>query len=162
MAENYDVVIIGAGLVGLSTAYHLARKGISRVLVIEKQASWATGSSGRSAGGVRLQFSHPSSVRFSQYAVQMFRDFEDHCGISAAFIPCGYLFLTRDGRRLQEMAQTARMQQNLQVPVEVLSQDQIERRFGYIEMPGLIGGTFCSEDGMADPGSVAYGFARRS
>ncbi|PSR26931.1 MAG: FAD-binding oxidoreductase, partial [Sulfobacillus benefaciens] len=162
MQESQDVVIIGAGLVGLSVAYHLAAKGITHVVVLDRESIWASGSSGRSAGGVRLEFSHPSSIKFSQYGLHVIRNFEELFGMSASFNPCGYLFLTRDASRWEKMRKLASLQQSLNVPVEILSREEIRQRFSYVDMPDLIGGTFCGEDGVADPGTVAYGFARRA
>lgn len=113
-------------------------------------------------GGVRLEFSHPSSIKFSQYGLEVIRNFEESFGISASFNPCGYLFLTRNPERWDMMQHLAVMQQSMNVPVETLSPDEIRRRFSYIEMPNLVGGTFCGQDGVANPASVAYGFARRA
>lgn len=162
IVEHHAVVIIGAGLVGLSVAYHLASRGVRDVVVLERDNRWGNGSSGRSAGGVRLEFSNPSSVRFSQYGLEVISHFEEDFGISASFNPCGYLFLTRDSSRWKTIQELALMQQGLGVPVEILPPEVVRQRFSYVDMPDLAGGTFCAQDGIADPGSVAYGFARRS
>lgn len=160
--ENADVVVIGAGLVGLSVAYHLAAKGCRHVVVLEREAVWASGSSGRSAGGVRLEFSHPSSVQFSHYGLNLISHFEEHFGVSASFHPCGYLFLTSNQERWDIIQQLSLMQRRLGVPVELLSPEEVRQRFRYVHRPALVGGTFCALDGVADPASVAYGFFRRA
>ncbi len=59
MTETADVVIIGSGIVGSSVAYHLAEQGCTNVLVIEREAHQGKGSTGKSMGGVRAQFSTP-------------------------------------------------------------------------------------------------------
>lgn len=160
--ESADVVVIGAGLIGLSVAYHLAAKGCPNVVVLEREAVWASGSSGRSAGGVRLEFSHPSSVQFSQYGLDMISHFQERFGVSSSFNPCGYLFLTGDRARWDIIQRLSIMQRHLGVPVELLSPEDVGRRFSYVRMPSLLGGTFCTFDGVADPASVAYGFFRRA
>ncbi len=160
MAEKADVVIIGAGLIGLSVAYHLAAKGVRNIMVLEKEASWGQGSSGRSAGGVRLQFGHPSNIKLSQYGLDMYLHFEELFGISASVDQCGYLFLTRDPTRWEKLLQIVAIQQSLGVPVETLSSQEVHYRFPYVQMDALVGATFCATDGTADPGAVAYGFAR--
>lgn len=147
---------------GLSIAYHLVERGVRDIVLLEREPMWAWGSSARSAGGVRLEFSHPSSVRFSQYGLEMFHSFEDLFGISASFNPCGYLFVTRDSQRWNIMVELAAMQRTLGVPVETLTPDDVRVRYRYIHMPDIVGATFCGLDGVADPGAVAYGWMRRA
>jgi sarcosine oxidase subunit beta len=91
----------------------------------------------------------------------MFQHFEDAFGISASFNPCGYLFLTRDPEHWDTMVQLTTMQQTLGVPVEILTPHELRERYSYVNMPDIVGATFCAEDGIADPGAVAYGWARR-
>ncbi len=162
MVDTRDVIIIGGGLVGLSVAYHLAEKGVQRIEVLERESMWARGSSSRSAGGVRLEFFHPSSVRFSQYGLKMFQEFEEQFGVSASFNPCGYLFVTRDRQRWNTMVELAAMHKTLGVPVETLTPEELYQRYRYIHLPDAVGATFCGQDGVADPGNVAYGWARRA
>jgi len=162
MTEHHDVVVIGAGLVGLSVAYHLAQRGIRDVLVLEREATHAQGSSGRSAGGVRLEFSNPESVRFSQYGLEVLERFEDEFGISPQFRACGYLFVTSDPGRWAALQESAVMQHRLGVPVETLDPTAIRERFPYINLPQLTGGIYGPRDGVGDPASVAYGYIRRA
>lgn len=158
--ETRDVVVVGAGLVGLSTAYHLAELGVTNVVVLEREEMWGQGSSGRSAGGVRLEFSNPSGVRFSQYALELIEHAQERLGVHIPFHACGYLFLTRQKERFDTMQTLGAMQRGLGVPVEILGADEIGHRFPYVEMSDLLGGTFCDRDGIGDPGGMLYGFAR--
>ncbi|MGC8489546.1 MAG: NAD(P)/FAD-dependent oxidoreductase [Clostridia bacterium] len=162
MSEQHDVVIIGAGLVGLSTAYQLAQRGIRDVVVLERAQTHAQGSSGRSAGGVRLEFSHPSSIRFSQYGLQVFDRFEEEFGISPSFHACGYLFLTSDRARWEALLTVAGMQRDCGVPVETLHAEAVRDRFSYVDLPALAGGLYGPRDGVGDPAAVAYGYIRRA
>ncbi len=159
MVETQDVVIIGAGLIGLSVAYHLSTLGCNHVVVVEHESAWGQGASGRSAGGVRLQFSHPSSVQFSQYALQFIADSEERLGVSIPFKASGYLFLTRDRERWQALRKLAPMQRELGAPVELLTPQAIRERYSYVDMEDLVGGTFCPLDGIGDPWSMLYGLA---
>ena len=162
MSAFPQVVIIGAGLVGLSTAYCLARKGFKDVVVLEREATHAQGSSGRSAGGVRLEFSNPSSVRFSQFGLDVFQRFQDEFGISAGFKPCGYLFVTSRPATIEALRGPLAMQHRLGVPSELLAADEVRRRFSYIDLPDLAGALYGPQDGVGDPAAVAYGYIRRA
>ncbi len=162
MSAFPQVVIIGAGLVGLSTAYYLARKGFKNVVVLEREATHAQGSSGRSAGGVRLEFSNPSSVRFSQFGLDVFQRFQDEFGISAGFKPCGYLFVTSRPATIEALRGPLAMQHRLGVPSELLAADEVRRRFPYIDLPDLAGALYGPQDGVGDPAAVAYGYIRRA
>lgn len=162
MSAFPQVVIIGAGLVGLSTAYYLARKGFKDVVVLEREATHAQGSSGRSAGGVRLEFSNPSSVRFSQFGLDVFQRFQDEFGISAGFKPCGYLFVTSRPATIEALRGPLAMQHQLGVPSELLAADEVRRRFSYIDLPDLAGALYGPQDGVGDPAAVAYGYIRRA
>lgn len=160
--DTADAVIVGAGLVGLSIAYHLVEQGIRDVVVVERESSFGQGSSGRSAGGIRLQFGLASSIRFSQYGVQMLQEFEDRFGVPASFNPCGYLFLTRDPGRWAVMQAAAELQRSLGVEVETLGAEEVRDRFPYVMMDDLAGATFGPQDGVADPFAMMYGFSRRA
>ena len=162
MSAFPQVVIIGAGLVGLSTAYCLARKGFKDVVVLEREATHAQGSSGRSAGGVRLEFSNPSSVRFSQFGLDVFQRFQDEFGISAGFKPCGYLFVTSRPATIEALRGPLAMQHRLGVPSELLAADEVRRRFPYVDLPDLAGALYGPQDGVGDPAAVAYGYIRRA
>ena len=115
--------------------------------------------SGLSAGGVRQQFSHPSNIRLSQESVRVFERFEEEFGADVEFRQVGYLFLARSEDVWQEFQANAEVQRQHNVPVEVLSPDEIRYRWPYLNVDDLRGGTFGPEDGYADPYMAAMGFA---
>jgi sarcosine oxidase, subunit beta len=78
--QTVDVVIIGAGIVGSSIAYHLTAAGCRNVIVIERESSTGKGSTGKSMGGVRAQFSTPVSIEMSLYSIPFYSTFEDRLG----------------------------------------------------------------------------------
>jgi sarcosine oxidase subunit beta len=112
-----------------------------------------------SAGGFRQQFSHPANIRLSQESVRVFERFEELFGVDMDFRQVGYLFLAQSEEVWQEFLANAELQRQYKVPVEVLSPDEIKYRWPYLEVDDLCGGTFCAEDGYADPYMAAMGFA---
>ncbi|MCL7451618.1 MAG: FAD-binding oxidoreductase [Anaerolineae bacterium] len=152
------VVIIGGGIMGASTAYHLARRGHTDVVILEKDLL-AQASTGLSAGGIRQQFSHPANIRLSQEAVRVFERFEEVFGVDMEFRQVGYLFLAQSEDVWQEFLTNVEIQRQENVPVEALSAEEIGYRWPYLNVDDLRGGTFCAEDGYADPYMAAMGFA---
>src|SRR5207302_670774 len=90
---NPDVVIVGAGIVGSSIAYHLTQAGCTNVLVIERETRQGLGSTGKSMGGVRAQFATDVNIRMSLYSIPFFARFEEETGEPSGYKPHGYLFV---------------------------------------------------------------------
>jgi sarcosine oxidase subunit beta len=156
--DTAEVAIIGGGIMGAATAYHLARRGCTDVVILEKDLL-AQASTGLSAGGIRQQFSHPANIRLSQEAVRVFERFEQEFGVNMEFRQVGYLFLAQSEEVWQEFLTNVELQRRHNVPVEALSPDEIKHRWPYLNVEDLRGGTFCAKDGYADPYMAAMGFA---
>src|SRR5213082_566365 len=90
--ETADVVIIGGGIVGSSIAYHLTAGGCRDVLVLERESSQGKGSTGKSMGGVRAQFSTPVNIRMSLYSIPFYASFDEMLGHPCGYRAQGYLF----------------------------------------------------------------------
>jgi len=99
--QSADVVIIGAGIVGSSVAYHLTQAGCKNVLVLERESHQGKGSTGKSMGGVRAQFSTAPSIRMSLYSIPFFRAFEEAMGHPSGYRGQGYLFIATEERHLR-------------------------------------------------------------
>ncbi len=130
------VAIIGGGIMGASTAYHLARRGCTDVVILEKEFL-AQASTGLSAGGIRQQFSHPANIRLSQEAVRLFERFEEEFGVDINFRQVGYLFLAQSEATWQEFLTNVEVQRASNVPVEVLTPDEIKYRWPYLAVDDL-------------------------
>ena len=159
MIETADVVIIGSGIVGSSVAYHLAEQGCTNVLVIEREAHQGKGSTGKSMGGVRAQFSTDVNIQMSRYSIDFFSRFDEVVGHPADYRAHGYLFCATNQRHLEYLKANRERQIALGVDnVELVSTADILKLVPQLRADDIIGGTFCPTDGFVDPHSVMMGF----
>ena len=159
MTETADVVIIGSGIVGSSVAYHLAEQGCTNVLVIEREAHQGKGSTGKSMGGVRAQFSTAVNIQMSRYSIDFFSRFDEVVGHPADYRAHGYLFCATNERHLDYLKTNRERQMALGVKnVELVSREDILKFVPQLRVDDIIGGTFCPTDGFVDPHSVMMGF----
>ncbi|HVQ36722.1 MAG TPA: FAD-dependent oxidoreductase, partial [Pyrinomonadaceae bacterium] len=159
MTETADVVIIGSGIVGSSVAYHLAEQGCTNVLVIEREAHQGKGSTGKSMGGVRAQFSTGVNIQMSRFSIDFFSRFDEVVGHPADYRAHGYLFCATNERHFDYLKANRERQLALGVKnVELVSREDIGQFVPQLRLHDIIGGTFCQTDGFVDPHSVMMGF----
>lgn len=160
MRETASVVIAGAGIVGCSIAYHLAARGCTDVIVLERAETEVTGSTARSAAGVRHQFASEVNVRLSIYSIERLKHFTEEVGGYAGLKQIGYLLLVSDPRRWEQYRCATALQNRLGVPTRLLTPDQAQCLMPHMRIDGLIGATFCELDGHCDPHGVATGYLK--
>ncbi len=159
MSETPDAVIIGSGIVGSSVAYHLAEQGCTNVLVVEREAHQGKGSTGKSMGGVRAQFSTPVNIQMSRYSIDFFSRFDEVVGHPADYRAHGYLFCATNEQQFDYLKTNRERQLALGVKnVELVSPQDVARFVPQLRTDDIIGGTFCQTDGFVDPHSVMMGF----
>lgn len=156
-----EIAVIGGGILGCSTAYHLAKRGQKEVVLLEKDLL-AQASTGLSVGGIRLQFSHPANIRLSQETLCLFEHFEEEFNVDIGFYQVGYLFMLQKKNTWEDFLSSVELQRQFNVPVEILSPEEIKHRWPYLEVSDIQGGTFCPKDGYADPHNVAMAFANKA
>jgi sarcosine oxidase subunit beta len=91
--------------------------------------------------------------------VRLFERFEEEFGVDIQFRQAGYIFLAQEPETWEDIKKNIRIQHTYGVPVELLSPEEIKARWNYLEIKDLMGGTYCPEDGYADPYLVAMAFA---
>ena len=163
MISSADVVIVGGGIVGASIAYQLTSAGCKNVVILERESHQGKGSTGKSMGGVRAQFSTDVSIRMSLFSIPFFNSFEEVLGHPSGYRPQGYLFMAMNDRHVGYLRANYDRQVALGLKtVSWVSRDDIVRMVPQTRADDIIGGTFCSTDGFVDPYSVMTGFTLRA
>jgi sarcosine oxidase, subunit beta len=164
MKRSAEVVIIGGGIVGLSIAWHLARRGLNDILVLEKESMLGTGSTGRCAGGFRHQFSTEINIRLSLLSVSHLQRFAEEMDQVIDFHQDGYLFLLKHPADVAIFRRNAELQRQLGIPVEILKPNEVSRVLPdtEIRLDDIIAATYCAKDGVSDPAGVSEGYRRNA
>ncbi|GGK69919.1 NAD(P)/FAD-dependent oxidoreductase [Ornithinimicrobium pekingense] len=158
LPAHADVVVLGGGVVGLSTAYHLASSGAD-VVLLERDAL-GSGSTCRAAGGVRAQFSDEVNIRLAQRSLELLDRFEEEIGQAVDLHRVGYLFLLDDAHDVADFERAVALQNSLGVPTRVLDPAEARQLSPLISTEGLLAATFHAGDGHCAPESVVQGYAR--
>ncbi|MGE5273124.1 MAG: NAD(P)/FAD-dependent oxidoreductase [Verrucomicrobiota bacterium] len=152
--ETHEVVIVGGGAMGTSVGWHLRELGIDDVVLLERD-TLASGSTSRSAGGIRTQFSDELNIRI---ALRSLEEFERMEGIDLRRY--GYLFLLDRHEDVRSFREALALQQRLGVPSRELSVDEALGIVPQLAPDGLLAATFCELDGYASPEAVVQWYAR--
>ena len=152
-----DVIVIGGGIVGLSSAYALAQRGAS-VGLFEKD-SLGMGSTARSAGGIRSQFETPVNVALSLASKRVWNEFEERFGVDIGYRKTGYLFLARSEDVAETFRENVRMQQRLGADSEFLDPAEAGEICEGLITEQFVAATYNGDDGFADPNLAVQGYA---
>lgn len=158
MKTTADVVVIGGGIMGASTAYHLAQRGCTDVMVLESGEMFGLGSTGLNAGGIRYQFATKVNIELSKLSIGMMERFADEMGQEVGLRRCGYLFMLDREADLAQFRANVALQNSLGVPSQVVSALEIAALAPQVDIAGIIGGTWCPLDGLVDPNGLLQGY----
>jgi sarcosine oxidase, subunit beta len=161
LPRTADAVVIGGGVVGCSIAYHLARRGMRDVVVLERDTVGA-GTTSKAAGGIRVQFPTETEIRFSLEAIRVFESFAEEFGIDPGYRKIGYLFLVSDPSDLSAFQTRVALQRRLGADVRVITAAEAQALVPALRVDDLIAAVWGPHDGMAGPAEVTAGFARRA
>ena len=161
-----DVIVIGAGLVGLATAFYAARASLGSVVVLERGHDLADLTSAHSAEGFRLEWDAPENIAMVRESIDVFARFADVLGVpghDVGFAPCGYLFVSGSTGAVRRQARlrdrVAWWHKNGLADVEYMDGDEARRRFPFVG-PHVQEAHFRAGDGFVSAMGVARGFAR--
>jgi sarcosine oxidase subunit beta len=158
--QTPDVVVVGAGVIGLSIAWHLRRRGVA-VLVLERQGI-AAGASGVQPGGVRQQWGTEVNCRLARESARFYGRAQELLDgpVDLRFTPCGYLFLAHSQPALERLRANVAVQAAAGVPSRLVDAEEAARLVPGLGTATLVGGSWCDEDGYVDrPQSVIEAFA---
>ncbi len=156
--ESAEVVIVGGGVMGASVAYHLTELGITDVVLLERE-TLASGSTSKSAGGIRAQFADELNIRIALRSIDEFASFRDRLGAEIEFEQSGYLFLLDNAADVERFRAALDLQHSLGVPSRELTVAEAAEIVPQLETEGLLAATFCPLDGRATPEAVVSGYA---
>jgi len=158
LPKSADVVIVGGGVMGASTAYHLARKGSRNVVLLERNSLFGQEATGKCAGGIRYQFATEINIRLSLLSLPMLDRFEEELGQAIDLRTCGYLFLLTREEDVKAFQANVALQHRLGVMTEWLTADEVRRRLPLMRLDDLLAATWYPRDGLADPNGVVQGY----
>jgi sarcosine oxidase, subunit beta len=161
MIRKASIAIIGAGIIGASIAYNLGLKGVRDVVVFDKGKAGG-GSTSAALGGFRYQFSNELSVRLSMESIEIIDNFKDLTGYDPLVRHDGYIFIASKESSIRQLQKNTDLQKKLGVPVELVSNAELQKQFPFYDFTGILGGTFCGADGHASTLAVHQGFVSRA
>lgn len=153
------VVVIGGGVMGLSTAYHLAKQGVQDVVLVER-GELGAGSTCKAAGGVRAQFSDAVNIELGMRSLEVFRNFPELFDQDIDLDECGYLFLLEREEDLRTFERNVELQRSMGLESRIISAEEAKELSPLISTEGLIAGVWSPEGGHCTPESVVQGYAR--
>src|SRR5258708_850876 len=157
MRDRADVVVIGAGIMGLSVAYHLAERGVTNVTVVDK-SYLCGGASGRNGGGVRAQWSSEANVRLMLESIRMCREFAAKMKINVWFRQGGYLFLARTPVLRKTLESSVAMQSSCGLPTRMLSPQEARRIVPELEVNGIEAASYNPDDRLGFPWPFVWAY----
>jgi len=157
LAERADALIIGGGVIGASIAYHLTLRGLKPV-VFDKDLL-GSGNTGRSAGGIRAQFTTEINIKLSLYSIAFYEHFRETLGADAEFHQVGYLFLGTTAAHLAHFKERVAFQKKFGVEVSLLTPEEVASGWPFLKTDDVTGATYSAKDGFAGPYEVTIAFA---
>jgi sarcosine oxidase subunit beta len=160
MRDTAEVVIVGAGIMGLAIAYNLAKAhGITDVTVVDR-TYLCGGASGRNGGGVRAQFSSEENIRLMQESIRLCRDFAREMKINVWFRQGGYLFLVRSEEGRRNLEKSVAVQNACGLGTRMLTPREARRVVPELRTEGVVAASYNPDDGVVFPWPFVWGYAQ--
>jgi sarcosine oxidase subunit beta len=158
-ASMPSVVIVGAGVIGTSIAYHLAARGVRDVVVLDRGNQPGAGSTPRATGGFRAQFTTAADIALSLLSREKLIRFSDEIGVDSGYRPYGYLFIARSEQAMAQLRTANELQHANGLPeARVIDAEEVRRINSAIVDDAIVGGTFCPTDGFIRAMKILGGY----
>ncbi len=153
------VAVVGGGVIGASIAYHLAKRGVRDVLVLDRGREPGEGSTGKATGGFRGQFATSVNVRLSLLARKKLLQFRDEVGVDPGYVQAGYLFMASSSHVLAGLRAALAIQNSAGlIEASEVNAKEIAEINPAVSLNGVIGGTWCPTDGFIVPMDILRGY----
>ncbi|WP_413718552.1 GcvT family protein [Silicimonas sp. MF1-12-2] len=152
-------LIIGGGVVGCSIAYHLAKKGWTDVVLLERKRL-TSGTTWHAAGLIGQLRASSTMTKLAKYTADLYRNLEAETGIATGLRQCGSISVALTGERREELMRSASMARAFGVPVEDISPAEVKARYPLLETSDVTHGVYLPTDGQGDPANIALALAK--
>jgi 4-methylaminobutanoate oxidase (formaldehyde-forming) len=159
LPKQARVVIIGGGVVGCSTAYHLTKLGWKDVLLLERR-QLTCGTTWHAAGLVGQLRATMNLTRLAQYTAGLYATLEAETGLATGFMQRGSIGLALHDERMEELQRGASMAKTFGLEVEIVGPDEIKRSWPLVNTDGVVGGVFLPKDGQCNPTDTTQALAK--
>jgi sarcosine oxidase subunit beta len=159
MRDQADAVVIGAGIMGLAAAYHLAERGMTKVTVVDR-GYLCGGASGRNGGGIRAQWSSEANVRLMLESIRICRAFAAKMKINVWFRQGGYLFVARSREVREQLEKSVALQNECGLKTRILSAAEARGVVPELDVAGIEAASYNPDDGVVFPWPFVWGYAQ--
>jgi sarcosine oxidase subunit beta len=159
--RSFDVIIIGAGSIGVPAAYFMAKEGF-KVLVIDSLPSVGQASNKHAIGGIRATHSDPAKIHLGNRSLEVFSTWQEHWGDDIEWHQGGYSFVAYEQAHAAMLQDLIRWQRENRLNISWVEADDLIELIPHLNPTSLIGGTYSPEDGSASPLKSAFAFEKRA
>ena len=159
LPKKTRVVIIGGGVVGCSTAYHLTKLGWKDVVLLERK-QLTCGTTWHAAGLVGQLRATMNLTRLAQYTCDLYEKLEAETGLATGFMQRGSIALAKHNERFEELKRGASMAKTFGLDVEVVGPDDIKRKWPLVNVDDIVGGVWLPKDGQCNPTDTTQALAK--
>ena len=159
MGMNAQILIVGGGIAGCSTAYHLAKLGLTDVLVLE-QGKLTSGTTWHAAGLIGQMRPNRNMTRMSKYGIELYATLEQETGLATGWKQCGSVNVAKTPERMQVLRKQASLARSFGVEVHLISPKEALDLYPVMRTDDLQGAIWIPGDGKANPADLCMSLAK--